>query len=82
MERKQTYKKNTRESTAILTTTKMSRKSKIHFSWTDDAVASFIMSPMQMQMSIWRSELGVDSFKIWTNKKKNCWVLSKNQWRK
>ena len=42
---------------------KMMRESKIHFFWTDDAVAFFIGSPIQIQMSIWRSELGVNSFK-------------------
>ena len=30
----------------------MSRESKIHFFWTDDAAASFIGSTIQMQMSI------------------------------
>ena len=42
----------------------MSRESKIHFFWTDDAAASFIGSAIQMQMSIWGSELVVDSFEI------------------
>ena len=42
----------------------MLKESKIHFFWTDDAVASFIGSTVQMQMSIWQSELVVDSFEI------------------
>ena len=48
----------------------MLKESKIHFFWTDDAVASFISSTVQMQMSIWRSELVVDSLEIWTNARK------------
>ena len=42
---------------------KMLKESKIHLLWIDDAVASFITSTIQMQMSIWRSELGVDNMK-------------------
>ena len=42
----------------------MSRESKIYFSWTDNAVASFIGSPFQMQMPICGSEMGVNSFEI------------------
>ena len=56
----------------------MSRESKSHFFWTDDAAVSFIGSTIQMQMSIWGSELGIDSFEIWKNVRNNCWVLSKN----
>ena len=42
----------------------MSRESKIYFFWTDNAVASFIGSPFQMQMPICGSEMGVNSFEI------------------
>ena len=71
------WKKDKRKNSNI-NNKEISCLSKIHFFWTDDAVASFIGSTMQMQMSIWRNNLAVDSFEIWTNARNNCWVLSEN----
>ena len=75
--KKQPFEKKYKRKYSNTKNKKMSRESKIHFFSTDDAVASFTGSPIQMQMSIWRSELGVDSFEI-TNARNHCWVLSKN----
>ena len=50
--KKQPFEKKYKRKYSNTKNKKMSRESKIHFFSTDDAVASFTDSPIQMQMSI------------------------------
>ena len=63
MEKKKNHLKKIQRKYSNTNNKKMPKESKIHLLWIDDAVASFITSTIQMQMSIWRSELGVDNMK-------------------
>ena len=65
--KKQPFEKKYKTEYSNTNNKKMSRESKIHFFWTDHATPSFIGSPIQIQMSVWGSELEVDSSEIWKN---------------